>query len=144
MPKTPLTDAFVADIRSAFPDAKVKVYYTYSGSGDEGWFDGYEVKIDDVGISHHHVDALRNGKESWYLHSMGAEEKKVCTIIVDIESRHNQEKIETELYDILEQREAGWEINEGSDGAFVFYPDGTRKHEHSENIMSTEERYRDF
>lgn len=147
MPKgTPLTDAFVADLKSEFPSDKITLSYGYSGSGDEGWFNGYSVRFGNKFIEQYQVQAIAkpDANNEWQRSNMQPEDADRARRIAAIESKHDLAKIERELYEILESREPGWEINEGSDGAFVFHPDGSRMHEHSENILTTNERYREF
>ena len=114
--KTPLTDALVAELRAAFPAEKVVVRFCYSGSGDSGWFD-------DIDVYFTTTEARR-----W---PNATELDKVNDII----AKNDKGKIYDELYPILEARAPGWEINEGSQGGFVFNPDGTRVHQHDENIV---------
>lgn len=114
--KTPLTDALVAELRAAFPAEKVVVRVCYSGSGDDGWFNGIDVWF------------LAGKDRHW---PIATELDKVKSII----DKHDKGKIYEELYPILEARAPGWEINEGSQGGFVFNPDGTRVHQHDENIV---------
>lgn len=112
--KTPLTDALVAELRAAFPDEKVVVRVYYSGDNDSGWFN-------DIDVYFTTTEAIR-----W---PSGTDLDKVNAII----DKNNKGKIYDELYQILEARAPGWEINDGSQGGFVFNPDGTRVHQHDEN-----------
>ena len=113
---TPLADALVADMRTAFPTEKVVVRVCYSGSGDDGWFNDIDVYF------------LTGKDRRW---PSATEMDKVNSIL----DKHDKGKIYDELYPILEARAPGWEINDGSSGGFVFNPDGTRVHQHDENIV---------
>jgi hypothetical protein len=113
---TPLADALTADLRAAFPAEKVVVRFCYSGAADSGWFD-------DIDVYFTTTEAKR-----W---PNATELDKVNAII----AKHDKGKIYEELYPILETRAPGWEINDGSSGGFVFNPDGTRVHQHDENIV---------
>jgi hypothetical protein len=113
---TPLADALTADLRAAFPAEKVVVRFCYSGSEDSGWFN-------DIDVYFTTTEAKR-----W---PNATELEKVNATI----AKHDTGKIYEELYLILEARAPGWEINDGSSGGFVFNPDGTRVHQHDENIV---------
>lgn len=113
---TPLADALVADMRTAFPTEKVVVRVYYSGSGDDGWFNDIDVWF------------LTDNYRRW---PNATELDKVNSIL----AKHDKGKIYDEMYPILEARAPGWEINDGSSGGFVFNPDGTRVHQHDENIV---------
>lgn len=110
---TPLADALFRDVCALFPD-KIRMKVYYSGSGDSGWFDGgppfFESETD---------TPLSDEQQA-----------KVSAVV----TKHDLGKIHEELYKILESRAPGWEINEGSQGCFVFGHDGQRKHLHDENI----------
>ena len=114
--KTPLADALTADLRAAFPTEKVMVRVCYSGSGDSGWFDDIDVYFTTTEV------------RRW---PPATELEKVNAII----AKHDKSKIYDELYPLLRARAPGWEINDGSSGGFVFNPDGTRVHQHDENIV---------
>jgi hypothetical protein len=109
---TPLADALFRDVCALFPD-KIRMKVYYSGSGDSGWFDcaPFFESVTDTPLSE--------------------EQQATGSAVV---AKHNISKIYEELYKILESRAPGWEINEGSQGCFVFGPDGERKHLHDENI----------
>jgi len=110
---TPLADALFRDVCALFPD-KIRMKVYYSGSGDSGWFDG------EAPFFESETDTPLNDEQ----------QAKVSAVV----TKHDINKIHKELYKILESRAPGWEINEGSQGCFVFGPDGERKHLHDENI----------
>lgn len=111
--KTPLANALVRAINEALPGAEID--FRYSGSGDSGWFDGFDVFFPG--------DGNRTPTDS--------EWKKID----EIKAASDMDKIEQELYEILESRAPGWEINEGSQGTFRFSVDGRRSQHHEENIV---------
>jgi hypothetical protein len=143
--KTPLADAFVAAIRAAFPGQPLHVRIVYNGAGDDGWFDDFHVHFtprdhDYENISGWYARHITSGEYKPY----GDEDiqriqvkKAQARIISDVLDKHDINEIYRELGEILCRRHPGWEINDGGSGAFVFYPDGTRRHEHTTNVMET-------
>jgi len=57
-----------------------------------------------------------------------------------VESIKIKDKMLNFLYDWLESHYGGWEINEGSQGKFVLYQDGTMQLDFQENIEEYEDR----
>ena len=135
--ETPLADAFVADIRAAFPTQPVEVRFIYNGSGDDGWFDDYQINFplnkDDGSLSGWSVKHILSNEDSAAYFNTKAHAR----IVKDVEDKHDIPDIYRELGEILYQRFPGWEINDGGSGAFIYIPDGKRIHEHCENIMTT-------
>lgn len=115
---TPLADALFRDVCALFPD-KIRMKVYYSGSGDSGWFDGGPPFFE-----------FDRGEFITNTPLTLEQQTKVDAVV----AKHDLGKIHDELYQILESRAPGWEINEGSQGCFVFGPDGERKHLHDENI----------
>jgi hypothetical protein len=113
----PVTEAMVKELQSAFPTRKIEVCIQYSGSGDDGWFSDISIRF----VEGDKVSADWPSPE---------ESERVRAII----EKHGSGKVYEEMYPILEARAPGWEINEGSSGQFVFKPDGSRIHQHDENI----------
>ena len=61
---TPLADAFVADIHSAFPGQVKEIRFIYNGSGDDGWFDDYQIDLlgdDNQNMTGWWVDSIQKG-----------------------------------------------------------------------------------
>lgn len=57
---------------------------------------------------------------------------------VELASSDARQDVENAVYEILEQRYGGWEINEGSSGKVTIdFDKGTFKVSHDENVMST-------
>ena len=141
MAATPLTDAFVADMRAAFPTQPIEVRCIYTGSGDDGWFDDYQVNFpldkDTGSLSGWSTEHMLKDGSSITFFNLTEELKGNAKIVKDIENKHDIKDIYRELGEILYQRFPGWEINDGGSGAFIYIPDGKRIHSHSENIMVT-------
>ena len=100
-----------------------KLVYGYSGSHDEGWFDGFHFQ-GDKGYSHD-------------------EPLIVSEALLDYVNKNN-EAIEKELYNLLESRFPGWEIGDGdvngSTGSFLIKSSNmTIEHEHSIEYNSFED-----
>jgi hypothetical protein len=141
--KTPLADAFVAALRAAFPGQPVQVRIFYNGAGDDGWFDDFAVHFTDQehdyeNMSGWYVGHINSGNFKPYNDEPLPEVKRTrARIIGEVMDKHDINAIYRELGDILVSRHPGWEINDGGSGAFVFKSDGTRRHEHSTNVMET-------
>lgn len=144
-PVTPLTDALVADARTTFADPKLEVRFVYNGAGDDGWFDDWTINFPDNNLSSWHADTVeqRNGM-NWDGNPMPQLMVDRATKMIALRNRHDINAIYHELGAILCKRYPGWEIDDGGSGAFVFKADGTRKHEHTTNIMTTEDEEQPF
>jgi hypothetical protein len=139
--ETPLADAFVADMRAAFPDQPIKIKFISPARGDDGWFDDYEVSFPqdtDTGyMSGWTAEHMLKEDPNITYFNLTEKTKSKAKIVRDVEAKHDIKDIYNELGEILYQRYPGWEINDGGSGSFIYTPDGRRIHEHSENIMST-------
>jgi len=148
--KTPLADAFVAAIRAAFPDQPTHVRIVYNGAGDDGWFDDFHVHFtprehDYENMSGWYAKHINSGEFRPYNDEPLPEIKRTrARIIGELMDKHNIDDIYRELGAILCKRHPGWEINDGGSGAFVFLADGTRRHEHTTNVMETIEEESEF
>jgi hypothetical protein len=135
---TPLADAFVADIFATFPDRPLSVRFEYNGSGDDGWFDDWTVTFPDDRITGWYTDSVVSGTITTYGgNPIPTEVRNRCDKLREVAKRHDMHKVYNELGGILCGRHPGWEINDGGSGAFVHASDGTRRHEHTTNVMDT-------
>ena len=126
MPKsTPLTNAFVADLKSEFPSDKITLSYGYSGSGDEGWFNGYSVRFGNKFIEQYQVQAIAkpDANNEWQRSNMQPEDADRARRIAAIESKHDLAKIERELYVCAghewETKSYGWKLVDRCTRCFV-------------------------
>jgi hypothetical protein len=108
-----------------------KIRVSYSGGGDSGSIDGVELlDEDDEPISDDPTVSV--AKKVGKLEADGWREI-IKTQVVSLRAA-----VEEWCYDHLESRFGGWEINEGSQGEFVFrIPDDEIDHHHEENVMTT-------
>jgi hypothetical protein len=138
---TPLADAFVADIFATFTERPLKVRFVYNGGGDDGWFDDFGIEFpDSIDISGWYTGHILSTDYKPYNdeHVVSATTKRArAKIIGDIVKKHDINAIYNELGGILCGRHPGWEINDGGSGAFIHSSDGTRRHEHTTNVMDT-------
>jgi hypothetical protein len=142
---TPLADAFVADIFATFPDRPLEVRFEYNGSGDDGWFDDWTVVFPKDQTSGWYVDSVFSGTITTYGgNPIPTEVRNRCDKLREVAKRHDMHKVYHELGGILCGRHPGWEINDGGSGAFIHSSDGTRRHEHTTNVMDTIEEENPF
>jgi hypothetical protein len=99
-----------------------QLIWDYSGSHDSGWFDGFRI-----------TDAKGKGSDSLL----------VANHITAYIQEHN-EKIEHELYALLESRFPGWEIGcddvNGSNGSFIIKSSTMAiEHTHTIDYCTTED-----
>ncbi len=140
--ETPLADAFVADIHAAFPNQVKEIRFIYNGAGDDGWFDDYQIELlDNDNMTGWWVDSVQKGmiQKWWDGTNLKQELIDKANRLHEIQSKHSIPNIYNELGEILCNRYPGWEINDGGSGAFIYRQNGRRIHEHSENIMTTNE-----
>ena len=119
-------------------------------AGDVDWFrmelaGGTSYQIDLLGDDNQNmtgwwVDSIQKGMiQQWD----GTPVKQALIIkanqLHELQAKHSIPDIYRELGEILCNRYPGWEINDGGSGAFIFGLHGRRMHEHSENIMTTNE-----
>ena len=101
MNKYPVLKATMEELKKNL-SIDFKLVYGYSGSHDEGWFDGFHFQ-GDKGYSND-------------------EPLIVSEAITDYVKKRN-EAIEKELYNLLESRFPGWEIGDGdvngASGSFI-------------------------
>jgi hypothetical protein len=144
-PVTPLTDAFVADVRTTFADPKLEVRFVYNGAGDDGWFDDWTINFPDDNLSSWHAEHVESkGGISWNGDPMPPSTVERAAKMIALRNRHDISAIYRELGVILCKRYPGWEIDDGGSGAFVFKADGTRKHEHTTNVTTYEDEEQPF
>ena len=91
MSKYPVLKATMEELKKNL-SIDFKLVYGYSGSHDEGWFDGF------------HFQGDKGGSNS--------EPLIVSEALLDYVNKNN-EAIEKELYTLLESRFPGWEIGDG-------------------------------
>lgn len=101
MSKYPVLKATIEELQKSL-SFNFKLVFGYSGSNDEGWFDGFHFQVD-------------KGDSS-------SEPVVVSKALVDYVNK-NKEAIDKELYNLLESRFPGWEIGDGdvngSCGSFI-------------------------
>ena len=136
---TPLADAFVADIHAAFPGQVKEIRFIYNGAGDDGWFDDYQIDLlDNDNMTGWWVDSVQKGMiMKWDNTPIKQEMIDKANRMHELQAKHSIPDIYRELGEILCDRYPGWEINDGGSGAFIYCQNGRRIHEHTENIMTT-------
>ena len=138
---TPLADAFVADIHAAFPGQVKEIRFIYNGAGDDGWFDDYQIDLlgdDNQNMTGWWVDSIQKGMiQQWDGTPVKQALIDKAKRMQEIQAKHSIPDIYDELGEILCNRYPGWEINDGGSGAFIYRQNGRRIHEHSENIITT-------
>jgi len=101
MSKYPVLKATIEELQKSL-SFDFKLVFGYSGSNDEGWFEGFHFQHD-KGNRH-------------------SEPVVVSEALVDYVHK-NKEAIDKELYELLESRFPGWEIGDGdvngSCGSFI-------------------------